>query len=138
VRHAISLKAVRHSDDNLWSFVMPPNAPPVSKLPLFLHHSAMRRRDSDALFFSVEGGSERRAVRPAHSPSPSARARRSGGSRSEWCIRRSEGSGGGSAGNRGTKNTDCASSRDSPLWRPRSTRRRGKERKKRAMGGRPP
>jgi hypothetical protein len=34
-RHAISLKAVRHSDDNFWPFVMLPDAPPVSKLPPF-------------------------------------------------------------------------------------------------------
>jgi hypothetical protein len=33
VRHAISLKSVPHSDDDLWSFVMLPNAPAVS-LPL--------------------------------------------------------------------------------------------------------
>jgi hypothetical protein len=34
-RRVISLKAIRHSDDDLWSFVMLPNAPPVSKLPPF-------------------------------------------------------------------------------------------------------
>jgi hypothetical protein len=33
VRHAISLKAVRHSNDDLWSFVMFPDAPTVSRLP---------------------------------------------------------------------------------------------------------
>jgi hypothetical protein len=33
-RCAISLKAVRHGNDNLWSFVMLPDAPPVSRLPL--------------------------------------------------------------------------------------------------------
>jgi hypothetical protein len=39
VRCAISLKAVRHSNDDLWSSVMLPDAPPVSGLspfPLFL------------------------------------------------------------------------------------------------------
>jgi hypothetical protein len=37
-RRAISLKAVRHRDDDLWSFVMLPDAPPVSGCspPLFL------------------------------------------------------------------------------------------------------
>jgi hypothetical protein len=30
VRHAISLKAGRHINDDLWSFVMLPDAPPVS------------------------------------------------------------------------------------------------------------
>jgi hypothetical protein len=33
-RRAIILRAVRHSDDDLWSFVMLPNAPVVSRLPL--------------------------------------------------------------------------------------------------------
>jgi hypothetical protein len=35
MRHAISLKAVRHSDNDLWTFVMLLDAPPVSKLPPF-------------------------------------------------------------------------------------------------------
>jgi hypothetical protein len=34
-RRANSPKAVRHSNDDLWSFVMLPDAPPVSKLPTF-------------------------------------------------------------------------------------------------------
>jgi hypothetical protein len=34
-RRAISLKAVRHSNDDLWSFVMLPDAPPVSRHPPF-------------------------------------------------------------------------------------------------------
>jgi hypothetical protein len=34
-RRTISLKVVRHSDDDLWSFVMLPDAPLVSKLPPF-------------------------------------------------------------------------------------------------------
>jgi hypothetical protein len=33
-RHAISLKSVPHSDDDLWSFVMVPDAPVVSALLL--------------------------------------------------------------------------------------------------------
>jgi hypothetical protein len=33
-RRAISLKSVPHSDDNLWSFEMLPDAPPVSALLL--------------------------------------------------------------------------------------------------------
>jgi hypothetical protein len=73
-RRAISLKAVRHGNDDLWSFVMLPDAPPVSRLPPFLCASAMRRCDSDISLFLAEGGRERRAVRPAHGPSPSARA----------------------------------------------------------------
>jgi hypothetical protein len=33
-RRAVSLKSVLHSDDDLWSFVMLPGAPPVSALLL--------------------------------------------------------------------------------------------------------
>jgi hypothetical protein len=33
-RHAISLKSVPHSDNDLWSFVMLPDAPAVSSLLL--------------------------------------------------------------------------------------------------------
>jgi hypothetical protein len=32
-RRAISLKAVRHGNDDLWSFVMLPDTPAVSRLP---------------------------------------------------------------------------------------------------------
>jgi hypothetical protein len=136
--HAISLKAVRHSNDDLWSFVMLPDAPPVSRLPPFLYSFATRRLGSGISLLLAEGGRECCTVQPAHTPSPSARARRSGGSRSKRRARRSEGSGSRSAENRGTKNTGCASSRDSPLRRPQSTRRRERERRKKAMGGRPP
>jgi hypothetical protein len=34
-RCAISLKAVRHNNDDIWSFVMLPDAPPVSGLSPF-------------------------------------------------------------------------------------------------------
>jgi hypothetical protein len=44
-RRATSLKAVRNSNDDLWLFVMLPDAPPVSRLPPFLYSSATRRRD---------------------------------------------------------------------------------------------
>jgi hypothetical protein len=41
LRRAINLKAIRHSNDDLWWFVMLPDAPPVSRLsfpfPLFIH-----------------------------------------------------------------------------------------------------
>jgi hypothetical protein len=119
----INIKAVRHSNDDLWSFVMLPDAPPVSGLSPFSLIPPRRHRDSDTLVFPVEGGRERRAVRSAHAPSSSTRARRSGWSRSERRERRSGGSGDRSAGNGGTRNSGSASSRDSPLWRPRSTRR---------------
>jgi hypothetical protein len=32
-RRAINLKSVPHGRDNLWSFIMPPDAPVVSRLP---------------------------------------------------------------------------------------------------------
>jgi hypothetical protein len=44
-RRSISLNAVRHSNDDLWSFVMLPDAPPVSRLPpfpLFLRNTPPR------------------------------------------------------------------------------------------------
>jgi hypothetical protein len=44
-RRAIILKAVRNSNDDLWLFVMLPDAPPVSRLPPFLYSSATRHRD---------------------------------------------------------------------------------------------
>jgi hypothetical protein len=34
-RRAVNLKAVKNSDDDLWSFVMLPDAPPVSSSPRF-------------------------------------------------------------------------------------------------------
>jgi hypothetical protein len=36
VRHAISLKSVPHTNDDLWSFVMLPDAQPVSVVPPLL------------------------------------------------------------------------------------------------------
>jgi hypothetical protein len=136
-RRAISLKAVRHSNDDLWSFVMLPDAPAVSSPP-FLHSLATRRRDSDVSLFLAEGGCGRRTVRPAHALSPHARAQRSGRSKSGRRARRSGGSGGGSAGNSEMRSTSCASSKDFLPRRPRSTRRREREKGKRATGGRPP
>jgi hypothetical protein len=43
-RRAISFKAVRHGNDDLWSFVMLPDAPAVSRLafPLFLRDAPMQ------------------------------------------------------------------------------------------------
>jgi hypothetical protein len=89
------------------------------------------------LSFPAEGGCERRAVRPAHAPNLSMRARRSGGNRSGRRIRRSGGSGAGSVRSKETKSFDCASSRDFLPRRRQSNRRRGKKRKRKATGGRP-
>jgi hypothetical protein len=43
-RRAISLRAVRHDNDDLWSFVMLPDTPSVSRLPLplFLRDVSLR------------------------------------------------------------------------------------------------
>jgi hypothetical protein len=79
-RHAISLKAVRHSNDDLWSFVMLPDALPVSRLPLF-SFIPLQRAAATLTFHSSQ---QRVAVNAARSdpPTPRARARtrRSGGS----------------------------------------------------------
>jgi hypothetical protein len=47
VRCAISLKAGRHNNDDLWSFVMLPDAPAVSGPSSFPRSLAMHRRDLD-------------------------------------------------------------------------------------------
>jgi hypothetical protein len=46
-RRAISLKAGRHSNDDLWSFVMLPDAPTVSRSSSFPRSLVMHRRDLD-------------------------------------------------------------------------------------------
>jgi hypothetical protein len=62
-RRAVSLKAVKHSDDDLWLFVMLPDAPPVSGFsPSLLHSPVTRPRGSDISLFPAEGNRERRAV----------------------------------------------------------------------------
>jgi hypothetical protein len=50
VRHAISLKAGRHSNDDLWSFVMLPDALAVSRLSSFPRSLATHRCDLDSRF----------------------------------------------------------------------------------------
>jgi hypothetical protein len=114
-RCAINLKAVKNSNDDLWSFVMLPDGPLViGFFPLFLYSSSRCRRDSHISSFPAEGGRECSTVRLAHGPSSNARVRRSGGNRSRRHVRRSEGSGGGNTGSRGTKDSGFASSRDFP------------------------
>jgi hypothetical protein len=51
-RRAISLKAERYSNDELWSFVMLPDAPTVSGLSFFPCSLATHRCDPDSSFFS--------------------------------------------------------------------------------------
>jgi hypothetical protein len=74
VRHAINLKAVRHGNDDLWSFVMLPHGPLVSGISVFsLRFSpTMRRRGLTSRSSPAAGDLERCAVRPAHAPSSSA------------------------------------------------------------------
>jgi hypothetical protein len=52
VRHAISLKAGRHNNDELWSFVMHPDAQAVSRLSSFPRSLAMLRCDLNNSFSS--------------------------------------------------------------------------------------
>jgi hypothetical protein len=75
-RHAVNPKVIRNDDIALWSFVMLPYDPLVSGLPpLFglLIRGVSRNPEFHSL--SAGDGRERRAVRPAHAPSPSARVR---------------------------------------------------------------
>jgi hypothetical protein len=75
-RRAINLEAVRHGDDDLWSFVMLPEGLLVSRASVFSPAIllATRRRGLTFLLFPSAHDHERRTVRPTHTPSPSARA----------------------------------------------------------------
>jgi hypothetical protein len=97
----------------------------------------MCHHDSDVSSSLAEGGCEHCAVRPAHAPSPSTRAQHYGGNRSGRRVRRSGGSGAGSAASRETKNSGCASSRDFPSRRRRSTHHQERKRRMKATGGWP-
>jgi hypothetical protein len=138
-RRVVNLKPMRTDDVALWSFSMLPESPLVSRVP-----APLRSIDSWSIIAILEfhsppagDGRERRAVRPAHAPS--ARARRSSGSKSGRRAKRRRGSGDGSAGNREVRSSGCASSRGSPPQRLRSTLRRTRRRRRRAMGdGLPP
>jgi hypothetical protein len=121
-RRAVSLRAVKNSNDDLWSFVMLPDAPPVSGLFPF----SFILPPHAAATLTFRSSQQRVAVNAARSdpPTPRARAR----------ARRS----GGSTGNKGARNSGCVSSRDLLPRRRRSTRRRERRRRKKATGGRPP
>jgi hypothetical protein len=69
-RHAISLKAGRHDNDDLWSFIMLPDAPSVSR-PSFLSRSLATYQHGFDSRFLVEGDRGRLEVRPAYALSPS-------------------------------------------------------------------
>jgi hypothetical protein len=47
VRRAVNLRTVPTDRDDLWSFIMLPDTPPVSRLPLSSRFPAMYRRDLD-------------------------------------------------------------------------------------------
>jgi hypothetical protein len=69
-RRAISLKAVRHNDDDLWSFIMLPDAPLVSGLSPFSF--ILPRHANVALTF--HSSQQRVTVNAARSNSPTPRA----------------------------------------------------------------
>jgi hypothetical protein len=70
VRRATSLKAVRHSNDDLWSFVMLDDAPPVSRLPP-LSFIPPRHAATTLMLHSFQ---QRVAVNAARSDLPTPRA----------------------------------------------------------------
>jgi hypothetical protein len=47
VRHAVNLRTMSTDRDDLWSFIMLPDAPPVSRLPLSFRFLVMYRCDLD-------------------------------------------------------------------------------------------
>jgi hypothetical protein len=69
-RCAISLKAGRYNNDELWSFIMLPDALAVSRLSSFLYSLATHRCDLDSSFFY-----QRVAVDASRSDPPTPRAR---------------------------------------------------------------
>jgi hypothetical protein len=71
-RRAISLKSVPHSSDDLWSFMMLPDAPVVSA-PVFPSRVLALRRCGPRQILSAEGDRARHAVRPANAPGPGGR-----------------------------------------------------------------
>jgi hypothetical protein len=75
-RRAISLKAGRHNNDELWSFIMLPDSPAVSRPSSFPYSLVTCRCDPDSSLFLAEGDCGRLAVRPAHTPGSSSHPRR--------------------------------------------------------------
>jgi hypothetical protein len=133
-RRAVNLKVIRTNDVALWSFVMLPEGPLVSRAP-----APFRSTDSWSIVVirSFTRPLQVMAVNAARSdpPTPRARARvrRSDGNKSGRRARRRRGSGDGNARNREVRSSGCASSWDSPPRRLRSTRRQTR-RRRRVMG----
>jgi hypothetical protein len=117
-RRAISLKVGRHSNDELWSFAMLPDAQAVSRLSSFPRPFATHRCDFKSSFISggwpwTPHSQTRPRPGPEQPPAP-----RSDESRSGPRAGRRGASGGGSAGSNRARSTGCASSRGSPSRRP--------------------
>jgi hypothetical protein len=140
-RRAVNLNAMRVDDTALWAFTMLPEGPLVSRVPTplrFLGSRSIVVIWGSPCFLQVMVVTPRGPTRP-HPDPEHARARRSSESKSGRRARRRGVSGGGSAGNRGARSSGCMSSRGSPPLGLRSTRRRTRRRRKRAMGvGLPP
>jgi hypothetical protein len=71
-RRAMSLKAVRHCNDDLWSFVMLPDAPAVSRSPSFPCSLTTHRRDLDSCLLA-EGDRGHRTIGSTDAPGPGGR-----------------------------------------------------------------
>jgi hypothetical protein len=115
-RRAIDLRTGRNDNATLWAFTMLPVGPLVSGLLL-------------PLVLPIRRALACLEIPLAHLQNESKSGRR---------VRRSEASGGESAGNEGARSSGCASSRGSPLLGPTSTRRQARRRRRRAMGAGPP
>jgi hypothetical protein len=73
-RCAVNLRSVSIDRDDLWSFIMLPDAPPVSRLPFPLWFLVMRWCGPNTLL--VEGDCGRRVIRSTDAPGSGGRLRR--------------------------------------------------------------
>jgi hypothetical protein len=88
-RCAISLKARRHSNDDLWLFVTLPDAPTVSRLSSFPRSLKTHRCDLDSRFLA-DGDRGCLVVRPAHALSLSGCLRRAAARAGAGCAQEGE------------------------------------------------
>jgi non-ribosomal peptide synthetase component F len=77
-RRAINLSFVSHGRDDLWSFIMPPDAPAVSGLPLLLRSLAMHWCGLNGCFY------QRVTVDTTRSDPPRPRARVAARAAQRW------------------------------------------------------
>jgi hypothetical protein len=134
-RRTVSLKSVPHGHDDLWSFVMLPDASVVSGPVPPTSSFCVMSVWALTVFFSRGSpckprGRIRQHLGPGRLPPP-----RSGGNRSGKHGRRREGTGGGSAGSSKVRSTGCVSSKDCPL---RGRRRGHHHHRRRKPTGVPP